>query len=66
MSKIKYPRISVKFEDGENAAGIIARTQKALRRAGVLPDVIERYRAEATASDYDNVIETTERWVNTD
>lgn len=60
----KYPDIEVELsgQDG-NAFMIIGRVQRALRNAGVDKEEITRYVDEATSGDYDNVIQTTARWV---
>ena len=60
----KYPDIEVELssQDG-NAFMIIGRVQRALRKAGVDKEEITRYVNEATSGDYDNVIQTTARWV---
>ena len=60
----KYPDIEVELsgQDG-NAFMIIGRVQRALRNAGVDKEEITRYVNEATSGDYDNVIQTTARWV---
>jgi len=62
--KPKYPKINVKMvgEDG-NAFAILGRVSKALRRAGVSKEEIEKYHDEATSGDYDNVLQTTMKWV---
>lgn len=62
----KYPHVRVRLsgEDG-NAFFIIGRTMTAMRRADVADEEIERYRREAESGDYDNVIQTTMRWVRT-
>lgn len=60
----KYPDIEVELsgQDG-NAFMIIGRVQRALRNAGVDKEEITRYVEEATSGDYDNVIQTSARWV---
>ena len=62
----KYPNIMVELtgRDG-NAFFILARTKKAMRRAKVSQEEIDLYTKEATSGDYDNLLETTMRWVNT-
>jgi len=64
--KPKYPDIKVKLtgEDG-NAFSILGRVTKALRRAGVLLEERKKFQAEATATDYNNVLQTVMRWVTT-
>lgn len=60
----KHPEVEVDLGriDG-NAAAIIGATAKALQRADVPRDEIDAYRTEATSGDYDNVLQTTMRWV---
>jgi hypothetical protein len=64
---VRYPDISVSLsgEDG-NAFGILGRVTKALRRAGVPKDEIDEFYAEATAGDYDHLLQTVMRWVEWD
>jgi len=64
--KPKYPHIKVKLtgENG-NAFSILGRVTKELRRAGVLLEERKTFQAEATATDYNNVLQTVMRWVNT-
>ena len=61
----RYPDIQVQLtgEDG-NAFAILGRTTGALRRAGVPPDEIDAYLAEATSGDYDHLLATTLSWVD--
>lgn len=58
----KYPEIVVPMvgEDG-NAFAILARAQRACRRAGH-PEYVEPFLAEATAGDYDDLLATVMRW----
>lgn len=64
--KPKYPKVKVALtgEDG-NSFFIIGRVGKALRRAGVSSEEIEKFRNEATSGDYDNVLRTAMAWVST-
>jgi len=61
----RYPDVQVQLtgEDG-NAFAILGRTTAALRRAGVPPDEIDAYLAEATSGDYDHLLATTMGWVD--
>ena len=63
---IKYPHIKVKLsgEDG-NAFAILGRVSKALRRERVPLEERKKFQAEATATDYNNVLQTVMRWVST-
>lgn len=65
MSDVRYPEVKVVLlgDDG-NAASIIGGVSRALRRAQVSDEVIAQFRSEATAGDYDNVIQTAMRWVD--
>ncbi len=62
MSKtgIEVPLVGT---DG-NAFAIIGKVIGAMRRAGVEQPVIELYRDEAMASDYDNVLRVTMHYVD--
>ena len=61
----RYPKITVSLigEDG-NGFSIVVRTGIALRRAGVARAEIDRFRADALASDYDHLLATVQEWVN--
>jgi hypothetical protein len=60
----KYPDIEVQLsgEDG-NAFAIIGRVRQALRRADVSTEEIDEFTEEATAGDYDHVLQTCFKWV---
>ena len=62
---IRYPDIEVELvgRDG-NAYAIMGRVSEALRRADVPKKEIDEYIAEATAGDYDHLLQTTMRWVD--
>ena len=64
--KPKYPDIKVKMtgEDG-NAFSILGRVTKALRNARVPVEERKKFQAEATKTDYNNVLQTVMRWVKT-
>jgi len=61
---VKYPNIQVQLTglDG-NAFMLIGTVRRALVRQGVPADEVSAFVAEATAGDYDNVIQTCMRWV---
>ena len=61
----RYPHVQVQLsgEDG-NAFAILGRTTRAFRQAGLDQDEIDQYYSEATAGDYDHLLETTMRWVD--
>jgi hypothetical protein len=61
----KYPDVEVTLSgiDG-NAFSILGAVQKGLRRGGVDQAEIERFYAEATAGDYDNLLRVSMEWVS--
>ncbi len=63
-SDVKFPDVTVRLvgEDG-NAFAIIGRVSKALRRAGHA-EAVENFRKEATAGDYDHLLQTAMDYVN--
>jgi len=63
---IKYPNIKVRLsgEDG-NAFAILGRVSKALRNARVPLEERKEFQAEATKTDYNNVLQTVMKWVST-
>ena len=63
---VKYPEIKVKMvgEDG-NAFAILGRVTKALRNARVPLEERKKFQAEATKTDYNNVLQTVMRGVET-
>lgn len=60
----KYPDIHVQLtgENG-NAFSILAKVDKAMRRAGVIDAERSNYRAQAMAGDYNHLLKTTMDWV---
>ena len=65
MSNVKYPDVVVELSgiDG-NAFSVMGATQRAMKLAGISKEECDQYFTEATASDYDNVISTTMKWVS--
>lgn len=63
----KYPDVNVTLvgEDG-NAFSIITRVRRAMRRADIPQEEIDRYVEEATSGDYDHLLQTTMKWVSVD
>lgn len=61
---IRHPNINVKLvgEDG-NAFAIMGRVIAALRRAGTSEAEIAEFQREATAGDYDHLLQTVMTWV---
>ena len=62
---VKFPDVNIELigQDG-NAMSIIGRVLKALRKGGATDDEQKEYLDEAMSGDYNNVIQTTMRWVN--
>jgi len=62
----RYPSVKVALvgEDG-NAFAILGRVSKALRRAGVSQAERDAFTAQATSGDYDHLLTTVCRWVET-
>jgi hypothetical protein len=64
MAEPKYPEITVKLTDEDgNAFAIMGRVTKAMRRAGLGEEAIKQFRTEATAGNYDHLLQTCMRWV---
>jgi hypothetical protein len=63
----RYPDIKVRLvgHDG-NAFAILGRVSKAMRQAGIDKQERDAFMAEATAGDYNALLATCMRWVNTD
>ena len=63
---VKYPNIRVKLvgEDG-NAFAIMGRVDRALRKARVSMTERNAYRNEAMSGDYNHLLATTMKWVET-
>lgn len=61
---IRYPQVQVQLsgEDG-NAFSILSRVDNALRKAGVEQEERDVFFEEATAGDYDNLLQTVMRYV---
>lgn len=66
MSDVKYPHVTVQLsgEDG-NAFFILGRVRKAMRQEGVSDEEIFAYTEEAMSGDYDHLLQTTMRTVET-
>ena len=62
---IKFPNVKVNLsgEDG-NAYFIIGRVRKALKRAGVSEADVEAFTQEATAGNYDHLLQTVMKTVD--
>lgn len=61
-----YPDVVVPLsgEDG-NAFAIIGRASKAMRRAGIAAGVIDQFQREATSGNYDHLLQTVMKYVET-
>ena len=57
-------RVRLVGEDG-NAFAILGRVSKALKRAGLV-DVADEFMGEATSGDYNHLLETVLKYVETD
>lgn len=62
---MKYPNVYVKLvgEDG-NAFSILARVNKALKKAGVSKEEISKFQKEAMSNDYNHLLNVVQYWVN--
>lgn len=62
--QVKYPDIEVELFDSDgNAFMIIGKVRRALSRARVPREDIDKFVEEATSGDYDNVLQTCMKWV---
>ena len=65
MPVTKYPNVKVKLSEKDgNAFLILGAVQNALKRAGVSKEEQKSYFVEATAGDYDHLLQVTMRWVS--
>jgi len=61
----KYPNVTVQLSDEDgNAIAIMARVQRALKKAGATPEEISQYSMDSMSGDYDNLIRAQMKWVN--
>jgi hypothetical protein len=62
---IRHPEVTVQLtgHDG-NAFAVMGAVQREMRRARVPKEEIDEYLSEATAGDYDHLLQTTMRWVD--
>lgn len=65
MKDVKYPNIRVKLsgEDG-NAFAVMGRISSAMRRASIPKEEIDAFLKEATADDYNHLLQTCAKWVD--
>ncbi|HEX9872536.1 MAG TPA: hypothetical protein VGC99_28850 [Candidatus Tectomicrobia bacterium] len=60
----KYPDITVQLTDTDgNAFAVLGKVTQALRRAGVPEAERQAFTQEATAGNYDALLQTVMRWV---
>ena len=60
----KYPNINVRLAGNDsNAFAILAAVKKALYNNKVSAEEIKQFYDEATSGDYDNLLQTTMKWV---
>ena len=65
MTQPLYPDVSVQLTDTDgNAFVIIGTVVRSLRRAGVDAEERDRFTKEATAGDYDHLLQTCMKWVS--
>ena len=65
--KPKYPDIVVNLSDNDgNAFAILGRVRKAMRRANVPDAEIEQFSTEAMSGDYNHLLQTVMRTVETE
>jgi len=64
-NEVRYPDVEVTLsgEDG-NAYMILGLVKSALRRAGVGEEEVALFNEQATADDYDHLLQTAMRWVS--
>ena len=65
MPDVKYPQVTVQLigTDG-NAFSIMGLVNRAMYRAGLTAEQVTEYMDEATAGDYDHLLQTTMRYVD--
>jgi len=64
---VKYPQVKFNLSENDgNAFMIIVGVRKAMRRAGVSQEEIEAFTKEAGSGDYDHVLQTVMKTVETD
>jgi len=62
----KFPNIYVSLKDQEDTAfRLLVRARTALRDAGIVKAEQDRFLEEATAQDFDHLVQTVKRWVET-
>jgi pyrroline-5-carboxylate reductase len=65
MSDVKYPEIEVQLTGGSgNAFAVLGAVKKALIKNGVSREEADQFFQEATAGDYDHLLQTCMKWVS--
>ena len=64
-NEVKHPEVTVQLVGGDgNAFAILGAVSKAMRKAGVNQEERDLFMSEATAGDYDHLLQTCMKWVN--
>jgi hypothetical protein len=59
MTEVRHPDITVQLVGGDgNAYTVLGHVRRALREAGVSDEEISQFMAEATAANYDHLLQT--------
>lgn len=65
IQETKYPNVTVDWSDIDgNAFVLMGSVSRAMRKAGIADSEIGEFRKEATAGDYDHLMQTCMAWVN--
>ena len=63
--EIRYPEVEVQLTGNDgNAFAVMGAVSKALKSSGVDKSEVDQYMAEAMSGDYENLLQTTMRWVS--
>jgi len=63
--EVRYPGVEVRLSGTDsNAYAVLGRVSQALREAGAATVDQEAFLEEATAGDYDHLLQTCMRWVD--
>lgn len=60
---IKYPDITVEFTNAGNAFNLLGLVRRGLADGGVEASEVAAFLSEATAGDYDHLLQTCAKWV---
>ena len=62
--KVRHPEVTVKLTGSDgNAFAILGKVIQAMKRAGIGEEEWDAFMTEATAGDYDHLLQTVMRWV---